>query len=408
MGTANKVPFLDLNSLHAEVEEELVAVFRRALKTSGFVGGPEVEQFESEFAQFCGVDHSVGVNSGTDALRFALIAAGVGHGDAVVTVPNTFIATAEAISQSGALPRFVDVDSKTYNLDPARLEDYLANKCFVDRASGRLFDFATGNVVKAIIPVHLYGQPADMDPILELAENYGLIVIEDACQAHGAQYFSRKMKQWRSVGSMGCAAAFSFYPGKNLGACGEGGAVTTNDPDLARKVRMLRDHGQPKKYYHDIEGYNGRLHSIQAGILRIKLRLLSGWNEQRREAVARYRELIGGDIEGLVLPYEAEWSRAVYHLFVVRMPERADAIDFLSEAGIGTGIHYPIPLHLQKAYSRLCYKAGDFPVAEAAADEILSLPMFPGITSEQQKLVAAELREFIGGLSGDEAREAAA
>jgi dTDP-4-amino-4,6-dideoxygalactose transaminase len=408
MGTANKVPFLDLNSLHAEIEEELVAVFRRALKTSGFVGGPEVEQFESEFAQFCGVDHSVGVNSGTDALRFALIAAGVGHGDAVVTAPNTFIATAEAISQAGALPRFVDVDSKTYNLDPARLEDYLAKNCFVDRASGRLFDFATGNVVKAIIPVHLYGQPADMDPILELAENYGLIVIEDACQAHGAQYFSRKMKQWRSVGSMGCAAAFSFYPGKNLGACGEGGTVTTNDPELARKVRMLRDHGQPKKYYHDMEGYNGRLHSIQAGILRIKLRLLSGWNEQRREAAARYRELMGGDIEGLVMPCEPEWSRAVYHLFVMRVPERADAIDFLSEAGIGTGIHYPIPLHLQKAYNRLGYKAGDFPVAENAADEILSLPMFPGITSEQQKLVAAELQQFISRLSGDEAHEAAA
>ncbi|HEV2246581.1 MAG TPA: DegT/DnrJ/EryC1/StrS family aminotransferase, partial [Terriglobia bacterium] len=204
MGTAIKIPFLDLNGLHAEIEEDLIAVFRQALKTSGFVGGSEVEQFEKEFAQFCGVGHCIGVNSGTDALRFALIAAEVGHGDAVVTVPNTFIATSEAISQAGAVPRFVDVDPKTFNMDPGRLEDYLANKCFVDRASGRLFDSATGNVVKAIIPVHLYGQPADMDPILELAENYHLMVIEDACQAHGAQYFSRKMKQWRRVGSMGC------------------------------------------------------------------------------------------------------------------------------------------------------------------------------------------------------------
>ncbi|TAM83884.1 MAG: DegT/DnrJ/EryC1/StrS family aminotransferase [Acidobacteria bacterium] len=407
MGTVNRVPFLDLSGLHAEIEEDLVAVFRRALKTSGFVGGPEVEQFENEFAQFCDVDLCVGVNSGTDALRFALIAAGVGQGDAVITVPNTFIATAEAISQSGAVPRFVDVDPKTYNMDAGRLEDYLANKSFVDRTSGRLFDLATGNVVKAIVPVHLYGQPVDMDPILELAESYNLIVIEDACQAHGAQYFSRKMNQWRRVGSMGLAAAFSFYPGKNLGACGEGGAVTTNDPEVARKVRMLRDHGQPRKYYHDMEGYNGRLHSIQAGFLRTKLGLLSDWNEKRREAANRYREFFGA-VEAIVVPYEPEWANAVYHLFVVRVPERADAIDHLSRAGVGTGIHYPIPLHLQKAYNRLGYKAGDFPVAEKAAAEILSLPMFPGITVEQQKLVAAELQQFISKLSGDEAREAAA
>lgn len=408
MGTVNKVPFLDLNGLHAEVEEDLVAVFRKALKTSGFVGGPEVEKFESEFAQFCDAAYCVGVNSGTDALRFALIAAGVGQGDAVVTVPNTFIATTEAISQAGAVPRFVDVDPKTYNMDPGRLEDYLANKCFVDRASGHLIDSATGNVVKAIIPVHLYGQPADMDAILELAERYQFIVIEDACQAHGAQYFSRKLKQWRRVGSMGRAAAFSFYPGKNLGACGEGGAVTTNDPEVARKIRMIRDHGQPKKYYHDMEGYNGRLHSIQAGILRIKLRLLPGWNEKRREAAGRYRELFGDTNEAIVLPFEPEWAQAVYHLFVVRVPERDDAIDFLSQAGIGTGIHYPIPLHLQKAYSRLGYTVGDFPVTESAAAEILSLPMFPGITGEQQQIIAARLRQFVNELSTDEAREAAA
>ncbi|MGA8185682.1 MAG: DegT/DnrJ/EryC1/StrS family aminotransferase [Terriglobia bacterium] len=406
MGTTYKVPFLDLNGLHAEIEEDLVAVFRRALKTAGFVGGPEVEQFEKEFAEFCDVDHCVGVNSGTDALRFALIAAGVGSGDAVVTVPNTFIATTEAISQAGAVPRFVDVDPRTYNMDAGRLEDYLANKCFVERTGGRLFDLATGNVVKAIVPVHLYGQPVDMDPVLELAERYHLAVIEDACQAHGAQYFSRKMKQWRRAGSMGLAAAFSFYPGKNLGACGEGGAVTTNDPEVARKVRMLRDHGQPKKYYHDVEGYNGRLDSIQAGILRIKLRLLAGWNEKRREAAIRYRELLGD--QAVILPREPEWANAVYHLFVVRTEDRSEAMEFLSEGGVGSGIHYPIPLHLQKAYSHLGYQAGDFPVAEKAAAEIVSLPMFPGITSEQQQIVAARLLEFAQKLSGDEAREAAA
>jgi len=406
MGTTYKVPFLDLNGLHAEIEEDLVAVFRRALRASGFVGGSEVEQFEKEFAQFCDVDHCVGASSGTDALRFALIAAGVGPGDAVVTVPNTFVATTEAISQAGAVPRFVDVDPRTFNMDAGRLEGYLANKCFVDRASGRLFDLATGNVVKAIVPVHLYGQPVDMDPILALAERYHLVVVEDACQAHGAQYFSSRMNRWRRAGSMGLAAAFSFYPGKNLGACGEGGAVTTHDPEVARKVRMLRDHGQPRKYYHDVEGYNGRLDAIQAGILRIKLRSLAEWNEKRREAAARYRELLAG--HALTLPHEPEWANAVYHLFVVRMEGRSEAMGFLSEAGIGSGIHYPIPLHLQKAYSHLGYKAGDFPVAEQVAAEIVSLPMFPGITIEQQQLVAARLQQFANKLSGDEAREAAA
>jgi dTDP-4-amino-4,6-dideoxygalactose transaminase len=408
MGTTYKVPFLDLTGLHAQIEEELVAVFRRALKTSGFVGGPEVEQFENEFAQFCDVHHCVGVNSGTDALRFALIGAGVGPGDAVVTVPNTFAATTEAISQAGALPRFVDVDPETYNMDADQLDAYLANKCFVDRANGRVFDHETGKVVKAIVPVHLYGQPADMDPILALAENYNLAVIEDACQAHGAQYFSRQMNQWRRAGSMGFAAAFSFYPGKNLGACGEGGAVTTNDPDLARKVRMLREHGQPRKYYHDFEGYNGRLDAVQAGILRVKLRFLSQWNEKRRQAASRYREILGADGQGVVMPYEPEWANAIYHLFVVRVSNRAEMMDLLSEAGVGTGIHYPIPLHLQKAYSHLEYQAGDFPVAEETAKEILSLPMFPGITNEQQQVVAAGLQEFAIKLSADEEREAAA
>ncbi len=408
MSTNSRVPFLDLAGLHAEVEEELVAVFRRALETSGFVGGLEVQHFEEEFAKFCDANYCVGVNSGTDALRFALAAAGVGHGDAVVTVPNTFIATTEAISQAGGLPRFVDIDARTYNMDVGKLKDYLANKCFPDRANRRLFDHETGKVVKAIIPVHLYGQPADMDPILELAEYYNLTVIEDACQAHGAQYFSRKTNQWRRAGSMGRAAAFSFYPGKNLGACGEGGAVTTDDPELAQQVRMLRDHGQAKKYFHEMEGYNGRLDTIQAGILRIKLRRLVEWNEKRRRAANRYCELLGADGQSVVLPYEPDWAKAIYHLFVVRVGSRAEMINLLSQAGVGTGIHYPIPLHLQKAYGHLGYEAGDFPVAEKAATEILSLPMFPGITNEQQQIVAARLQQFANELSGDETREAAA
>ena len=408
MGTTYKVPFLDLGGLHAELEEELVQVFRRALETSGFVGGPEVEHFEAEFARFCGTEYCVGVNSGTDALRFALIAAGIGPGDAVVTVPNTFIATTEAVTQSGALPRFVDVDERTYNMDLAKLAEYFEHKCGRDRRTGRLFDNETGKTVKAVIPVHLYGQPADLDSILALADRYGLLVIEDACQAHGAGYFSRKANRWVKAGSMGKASAFSFYPGKNLGACGEGGAVTTNDSELAQKIRMLRDHGQAKKYYHDLEGYNGRLDSIQAGFLRVKLRHLAEWNEKRRAAARRYRELFGADGHAVILPYEPDWTRAIYHLFVVRIAQREEAMKHLAQVGVGTGIHYPIPLHLQKAYEYLGYKPGDFPVAENVSSEILSLPMYPGLTNEQQSVVVAQLQQFAMELAADETREAAA
>jgi len=391
MCAAYKVPFLDLTGVHAELEEELVTVFRRALRTSGFVGGPEVEQFENEFARFCDVDHCVGVSSGTDALRFALVAAGVEPGEVVVTVPNTFIATAEAISQAGALPRFVDIEERTYNMDVERLADYLGTRCIPEGGNGRPVDKETGKVVKAIVPVHLYGQTAEMDPILELAERHNLTVIEDACQAHGAEYFSKKENRWRRAGSMGRAAAFSFYPGKNLGACGEGGAVTTNDPELAQKIRMLRDHGQAKKYYHEMEGYNGRLDAIQAGFLRIKLKHLSEWNGKRRQAAGRYRELLGTDSHEVIQPYEPDWTRAVYHLFVVRVAQREEMMQHLALAGVGTSIHYPIPLHLQNAYQHLGYRPGDFPVAEKVASEILSLPMFPGLTRDQQNIVIAQL-----------------
>jgi len=268
-------------------------------------------------------------------------------------------------------------------------------------------DKKTGRAVKAVIPVHLYGQTADMDPILELAERHGLMVIEDACQAHGAEYFSRKENRWRKAGSMGEAAAFSFYPGKNLGACGEGGAVTTNNPELEQKVRMLRDHGQAKKYYHEMEGYNGRLDAIQAGILRIKLRRLPEWNSTRREAAGRYRELFGTGDPAVVLPYEPEWARAIYHLFVVQVEGRDELINILSAAGVSTGIHYPIPLHLQNAYRHLGHAPGDFPVAERAASEILSLPMFPGITREMQTAVAEELRKAVLELAEGGRRKAA-
>lgn len=395
MSGANKIPFLDLVTLHAELKEELNAVFNSALDTAGFIGGPMVQGFEQDFAQFCEAAHCVGVGSGTDALRFALMAAGIGTGDAVVTVPNTFIATTEAISQAGARPVFVDIDEATYNLDPEKLREYLEENCDIDAGAGALIDRRSGNRVAAIVPVHLYGQMADMDPILELAEKYNLIVIEDACQAHGAEYFSKKQNRWCKAGSMGRAAAFSFYPGKNLGACGEAGAVTTNDAELAQTIRILRDHGQAQKYYHDLEGYNGRLDAIQAGILRVKLGHLPEWTTLRRAAVTRYRELFTDEAATVRLPYEPEWTKAVYHLFVVRVENRDGLIKQLASVGIGTGIHYPIPLHLQKAYAALGHKCGDFRVTERVAAEIVSLPMFPQLRAHQQERVATEVTNFV-------------
>jgi dTDP-4-amino-4,6-dideoxygalactose transaminase len=376
-----------------ELEPELTAVFQKALRTAGFIGGPMVEEFEKAFAAFCDASFSVAVSSGTDALRFALLASGVKPGDVVVTVPHTFIATTEAISQTGALPEFVDIDEQTYNMDPAKLREYLKHECTVDGA-GRLISRRSGRPVTAVVPVHLYGQMADMDPILELAECYHLVVIEDACQAHGAEYFSRKHNRWMKAGSMGRAAAFSFYPGKNLGACGEAGAATTNHAGMAQTMRMLRDHGQATKYYHDMEGYNGRLDAMQAGFLHAKLPHLAEWNARRRERAAEYNRLFQLADGAVVPPYEPSQSRAVYHLYVVRTADREGLLDHLKKAGIGAGIHYPIPLHLQKAYAAMNYRKGDFPVTEKAAAEIVSLPMFPQLTAAQQDRVVEEILNF--------------
>jgi dTDP-4-amino-4,6-dideoxygalactose transaminase len=400
MTTSEKVPFLDLVTPHKELEEELVAVFRSSLRTAGFIGGSVVENFEREFARFCDAAYGVGVGSGTDALRFALTAVGVGPGESVVTVPHTFIATTEAISQAGATPEFVDVDERTFNMDPAKLQDFLENQCEVDGESKRLISRRTGRPVTAIVPVHLYGQCADMDAILALAQRYGLTVVEDACQAHGAEYFSKKEKCWKKAGSMGHAAAFSFYPGKNLGACGEAGATTTNDQKVADKIRMLRDHGQAKKYYHDVEGYNGRLDAIQAGILGTKLVHLREWNEKRRTVAKHYHELLDGLSDQIDLPEEPPWSKAVYHLFVIRTEKRDDLQRHLKDAGIGTGIHYPIPLHVQKAYRPLNYQQGDFPVSEKVASEILSLPMYPQLGFDGQKYVAEKIGDFVSANPG--------
>ncbi len=395
MPNEQKIPFLDLVTPHVELEAELLAVCQKVLRSAGFVGGPMVEEFEREFAKFCDTKHCVGLASGTDAVRFALMVAGVQPGDTVLTVPHTFIATTETITQAGAHIDFVDIDERTYNMDPAKLREYLETKCHVDPATGKLVNNKTKSPVTAVVPVHIYGQIADMDAILELANRFKLIVIEDACQAHGAEYFSKKENRWRKAGSMGHVGAFSFYPGKNLGACGEGGAATTNDEEMARKMRMLREHGQAKKYYHDIEGYNGRLDSMQAGFLTVKLRHLADWNRQRQEAANRYQQLFG-TAEGVTLPYQPEWSRAVYHLFVVRVKDRAGLQKHLADAKIDSGIHYPVPLHQQKAYAHMGFKTGDFPVTEKIAPEIVSLPMFPQLTNEQQARVVDKVLEFVG------------
>jgi dTDP-4-amino-4,6-dideoxygalactose transaminase len=387
------IPFLDLVSAHKELKRELCEVFQAAIESGGFVGGPVVEDFERRFAQYSDARSCVGVGSGTDALLFALLATGVKPDDIVVTVPNTFIATTEAISQAGARPDFVDVDERTYNIDVQKLKEYLERECYFNPTTGVLINRRLDQPVTAIIPVHLYGQPADMDPIMSLAEKFQLKVIEDACQAHGAKYYSARERRWQRIGSIGHAAAFSFYPGKNLGACGEGGAVTTNDEAVARKIRMLRDHGQAQKYYHDVEGYNGRLDAIQAGILRVKLDHLDDWNLMRRAATNRYQELFAGD-PNVVLPYEPSWAESVHHLFVIRTRDRAELQKHLSAEKIGTGIHYPVPLHLQKAYAGLGYSEGSFPVAERVAPELLSLPMFPQLTPEEQRRVVDAVADF--------------
>ena len=372
------VPFVDLKTQYKQIQHEVLPMVTEAMANGAFIGGPHLANFETEFAAFCDTTYCAGVNSGTDALRFALMAAGVGPGDAVITVPHTFIATTEAISQAGATPAFVDIDERTYNMSPQKLDDYLKSR---NRQS------SIDNRISAVIPVHLYGQPADMDPILEIAREYNLAVVEDACQAHGALYKGRK------AGSLGTVGCFSFYPGKNLGAYGEGGAVVTEDEEIADKIRMLRDHGQAKKYFHDVEGYNGRLDAIQAGVLRIKLKRLSDWNQARRDHAALY-DLLLADVPAVTLPFQADFAQSVYHLYVILVEDRDALQKFLGDNGVATGLHYPLPLHLQKAYEHLGYKKGDFPVTERVADTLLSLPMYPELTRPQIEYVVELIKKF--------------
>ncbi|MEN6337225.1 MAG: DegT/DnrJ/EryC1/StrS family aminotransferase [Phycisphaerales bacterium] len=368
------VPLLDLRAQYTTIREDVVSALLRVLDSTAFAGGPFVADFEKEFASYCGCEFTAGVSNGTSALWLSLLALGVGAGDEVITVPNTFIATAEAISFCGATPVFVDVDPDTYTMNPDLLEA------------------AITPWTKAIIPVHLYGQPADMDPILEIARRHGLYVVEDACQAHGALYKGRR------AGTIGDAGCFSFYPGKNLGAYGEAGAVVTNDAKLAEKIRILRDHGQTEKYKHLMIGWNDRMDGFQGAILSIKLKHLDKWNNARREHAGLYNSLLEG-VEGVVPPREAAYARHIYHVYAIRVPRRDEMIAALREKDIWCGIHYPIPIHLQKAYEPLGYRKGSFPVAERCAEEYLSLPMFPELTTEQIESVAAEIVGFLAETS---------
>ncbi len=365
-----QVPFLNLRAQHDPIRAELIAAFEQVLDSSAFAGGPLVAKFEEEFAAFCRARYSVGLGNGTDALWFALLALGVGPGDEVITVPATFMATAEAISFCGAKPVFVDIDETTYTMDPAQIEQAITPR------------------TKAIVPVHLYGQMADMDPIMEVAHRRKLAVVEDACQAHGAEYKGRR------AGTIGHAGCFSFYPGKNLGALGEAGGVVTNDRALAEKIKVLRDHGQETKYHHSVVGWNGRMDGIQAAALSIKLRRLEAGNAARRAHAKHYDQLLA-NLPGVSTPQVAPQNVPVYHIYPVRVQARDQVLGLLNQRGIGCGIHYPKPVHLQKAYAHLGYGPGSFPVSERCANEVLSLPMFPELTPDQVELAASELKAIL-------------
>ncbi len=363
-----KVPFVDLVSQYKGIRNQILPVMENIMGKAQFIMGEDVTLFEQEFAQFCTSKYAIGVDSGTSALELALLAFEIGAGDEVITVANTFIATTLAISATGATPVLVDINHDTYNIDVEKIENAISER------------------TRAIMPVHLYGQPADMDAILNIAKKHELLVIEDACQAHGAKY------KGALAGSMGNAAAFSFYPGKNLGAFGDGGMVVTNDAEIADKIKLLRDYGQKEKYHHLIKGYNRRLDTLQAGVLRTKLSYLNEWNESRRRHASRYNELLQNS--HATLPVNADFAESVYHLYVIRVPNRNDMLSYLQQNGISVGIHYPIPIHLQPAYADLGYQKGDFPVTERYADEILSLPMFPELNDDQITYTTNVLKEF--------------
>jgi dTDP-4-amino-4,6-dideoxygalactose transaminase len=363
-----QVPFVDLGAQYRTIAAEIDEAVSKVIREADFILGREVRLFEEEFARFCEVQYAIGVDSGTSALELALRAYDIGPGDEVITVANSFIASALAISHAGATPVLVDVDPETYTMDVSAVEKAITPR------------------TKAIIPVHLYGQPADMDPILQLAQRHQLVVVEDACQAHGARYKGKR------VGSLGHAAAFSFYPGKNLGGYGDGGAVVTNDRDTAKRLEMLRNYGQQEKYWHMFRGYNRRLDTLQAAVLRVKLKYLEKWNAARRQNANRYRLLL--EKSEVITPNEASYAESVWHLYVIRVNQRDALRDYLASRGISCGIHYPIAIHLQPAYRDLGYQKGDFPVTEDYAQRIISLPMYAELTPELMRFVAQGALEF--------------
>ncbi len=364
------IPFVDLKAQYLSIKPEVDAAIQGVLNSCQFTLGSEVVAFEEEFAAYSGAQIGIGVNTGTSALHLALLAAGVGRGDEVITVPFTFVATVSAIDYTGATPVFVDIDPTTFTMDVTALEAAITPR------------------TKAIIPVHLYGQPADMDPVLEIARRHGLVVIEDACQAHGAEYKGRR------VGSMGDMTCFSFYPGKNLGAYGEAGMVVTDNPEYARTIRMLRDWGAEQKYHHVLKGYNFRMEGIQGAVLRVKLKRLEAWTEARRTAAAHYDRLFAGS--SVATPVAMGYARHVYHIYAIRTPQRQAWQQALLAQGIQSGIHYPTPVHLLPAFADLGYRAGQFPHAERAASEVLSLPMFPELTTAQCEEVAGAVLDLAG------------
>lgn len=364
------IPFVDLKAQYAAIAVEVNEALHNVILNADFILGKDVELFEAEFARFCEADHAIGVDSGTSALELALRAYGIGAGDEVITVSHTFIAPVAAISYTGARPVLIDVDRDTYNIDPSQIEKAITPR------------------TRAIIPVHLYGQAADLDAVIEIARKHSLIVIEDACQAHGARYRDKP------VGALGDAACFSFYPGKNLGAYGDAGMVVTNNRDTAEQIKLLRNYGQPEKYQHTIMGYNRRLDSIQAAVLRVKLRHLDEWNAARQRAAARYNELLN-DVHSIRTPYVAEESSHVYHLYVIQHPHRDRLLSFLREQGVYGGLHYPTPAHLQPCYENLGMSPGSLPVTEELASRVISLPMYAEITDEQIEYVCKCIKEFV-------------
>lgn len=387
-----EVPFFDLKRQYSGISDKIDDAIKKVLDSCGFVAGPQVKQFEDDFADYCNIKNAVAVNSGTTAVYLSLKALDIGNHDEVLVPVNTFFATSEAISLTGAEPVFIEIDKRFYNISPEEIKEFTDKNCMWKEKENILIDVRNKKRIKAIMPVHLYGQMANMKPVLDIAEKYGLYVIEDAAQAHGAKY--KINGEYKKAGTFGDVGAFSFYPSKNLGCYGNGGAVVTNDDEIANKVRMFINHGQYEKYHHDFLGWNFKMNGFQGAILSEKLKYLDDWNEARRKNAEIYNKALL-DAKGIVLPEESENCEHIYHLYVVRVKARKQFQDYLKSNGIGTSIHYPIPLHLQKAYSDMPYNEGDFPITEKYAEEFVSMPMFPELKKDEIEYVGKVVKKYL-------------